>query len=1391
MLINLAPRALVALLAVGLAVPITVQEVLATKADTSSLGGPNRYLTFVSTDKPMYRPGEQVLARGLMLEAISHKPSSQPQQAMIEIRGPKGDVVTSANVQTQDSVWGYAWTVPAELAGGEYTLKVTYPWSGEAPAERKFDVRAYRAPRLKSQIEFLRDGYGPGDTVTATLDVKRAEGGVPAGAKITATAIVDGATAAQVPGTVDDKGLCTVSFKLPARIERGEGSLAFAIEDGGVVETAAKTIPILLQTLDLSMYPEGGDLVAGLHSRVYFEAKTPAQKPADLVGALIIQATGQTVTTMRSAHEGRGRFEFTPQAGVKYALRIDEPSGITKTFPLPEVKARGAVLRSSDDVVPAGKPVTLSVALSGVSKAKLTLSKHEVEVASAQVGSEGQVTLDPKDADGVLVATVWDHDGRPLAERLVFRQPARAIDVEVKLDKKSYVPGDTVQLTARTTQGGKPISALVMLTVTDDSVLELIEKRDQAPQLPVMVLLEPEVKELADAQVYFDEKNPKAKLAVDLLLGTQGWRRFALADPTNFVSQHGDLARRALAIRVPVAQPMDVMALEEDMPMAGAAMPAPPPMPAGMPMPKMAARPGAAMPPQAMPPVAMAPRPPPAPPPGRPANRPVAVGGAVRAEPMLQPQADDARMLNAVQKAERARRDVDVLADREVAGQLISNQQQMVYFREYAHTVRPGRKSGDRLDFSETLFWNAGVRTDAKTGEAKVSFGLNDSVTSFKTFAGTVGDDGALGSAVASIESVQPFYVEPKIPLEVTSGDVIQLPVALVNGTAAALKGAGVKIDFKGDARVASLGAVDLAAKERARRIVEMQIGQESKPIDLKLTANAGDYSDTVTRTVTIKPNGFPIRASFGGLVSPQKPASHTVTLPANVVRGSVKTSIVVYPSPLANMTQSLSRLIQEPSGCFEQTSSTTYPMTMAQQYFQSHSGVDPKLVAAAREKLETGYKRLVGFECSEKGYEWFGENPGHEALTAFGLLHFTDMKQVRDVDAVMLERTRAWLLKQRDGKGGFERKRRALHTWIEDRDTSDAYITWALLESAPRTAEMAHELSKEVASLKEAAAKSQNSYVLALAANVMALAGDKAEAGKLMERLSAKQGKDGVVDGGTQSIVGSMGETLQLETTSLAVLAWLRNASYAANVERSMKFLANSCEGGRYGSTQSTVLALRAIVAYDKARAAKRAGGAVRVYVNGQPVGSAVKYEASAQEAIQLPDVSELLTSGERKLELRMESGAELPYSIEVTYNALTPASSPKTQVALEVVLAKTALTEGEPTEARVLVSNKTDEKLPTAVAIFGVPGGLEVRHDQLKELVKKKTVDAYEVIGRDVVFYWRGLEPRKKIDVPVSLIAAVPGTYTGPASRAYLYYADEHKTWLDGVKVSIAPKL
>jgi len=1369
-------------------------QVLAGKLATEQeLGGKDRYLTTVSTDKPTYRPGETLYARGVLLHAFDRKPLSEHAWAAIAIQGPKGDRIAGGRAQVQDSVWSFAWQVPEGQAGGEYTVKATYPGNGHAPAARKFDVRAYRPPRLRSQIEFLRDGYGPGDQVSATLEVTRSEGGVPEGAKVTAIGRVDGAEVARVAGTVDAAGHCSVSFALPERIARGEGSLAMVIEDGGVVETATKTLPILLQTVDLVMYPEGGQLVAGVANRVYLQARTPAAKPADISGVVVEQGSGRTVAEYRTEHEGRGRFELLPEAGKRYRLKVLQPAGITSSYALPEVQGEGAVLRATGDVTRARHAVELKVGARPVGrKLKVTLRHRERTLAeqTLKAGRElSSLSLKaPEDAAGVLVATVWDADGAPLAERLIYRQPSEQLAVEVRADKKRYVPGDKVALTVRTTRSGSPVSAVVGLTVTDDSVLEMIEKRDQAPRLPVMVLLESEVKELADAQVYLDPDNQEAPRAVDLLLGTQGWRRFGLMDLASFVAKHGDPARRAVALRirsrVEVVKEAEMVRAVRRRRRGGLRRAVADFFGAdeAMPPPVAAARPVAA------PMAAAAPAPPPAPPKPKPApakpaegrraaRRPRGPRGRSRRQPprgFERPQLQAA--LEEADREERGKRLMD--ADDEAPAQAL------VYVRQYAHSLRPDRKPTDRVDFTETLLWHAGVRTDPKTGEATLTFALNDSVTSFKAFAEGFDSSGALGASQATLESVKPFYVEPKMPLEVTSGDVLRLPVSLVNGLDSDLALASVAPSAPEGLRLGSLDSFHLAAGGRVRRILDVEVGDVVGDLALSFNASAGLHADRVQRKLKVVPRGFPFELSHGGLLGPGSTVAHTVVIPEDLAPGSLASSVAVYPSPLANLTQALERLIREPCGCFEQTSSTTYPLTMAQQYFLSHQGVDPDLVRRSKEKLQRGYERLTGFECKDHGYEWFGASPGHEALTAYGILQFTDMTQVREVDQAMLKRTRAWLLKQRDGQGGFKRKRRALHTWIEDKDCSNAYITWALLEAGERG------LKAEVAALKTAAAASSNSYVWALAANALHVAGDKAAARSLMKRMADKQLKDGSLDGATTSIVGSGGRALTIETTALAVLAWLREPAHAGDVENGIRYLTTVCESGRYGSTQSTVLALRAIVAYDKARARPKAEGSVQVLVDGKAVGEPVAFGPSTKGAIELPDITKALGPGSHRIELRMKGGSEMPYSVGVRYNALTPVSSQETKVSLQVALSTGEVAEGEVLEAEVRVANTTAEPVPTAVAIIGLPGGLEPRHDQLKELVKKGKIASYEVIGRDVVLYWRSLPANQSVRLPLSLVAAVPGNYTGPASRAYLYYTDEHKVWVPGLKVVVTPK-
>ena len=707
--------------------------------------------------------------------------------------------------------------------------------------------------------------------------------------------------------------------------------------------------------------------------------------------------------------------------------------------------------------------------------------------------------------------------------------------------------------------------------------------------------------------------------------------------------------------------------------------------------------------------------------------------------------------------------------------------------REYAHILRPNWTEGSRVDFAETVYWNAGVKTDASTGVATVSFNLSDSVTSFRVLADGFTQNGTLGSSVSHVESVQPFSIEPKMPLQVTSGDVIQLPVGIVNGMSRELHGAEVTANGAAGLKFTRLGdsPATLRAKERTRRFFEIHVGEFSGLANLTFDARAGLYRDTVSRKLDVQPLGFPHESSTGGMLESNGSKSLEFTLPIEMVRGSVSSSVTVYPTPLASMTDALQSLLREPNGCFEQTSSTSYPMVMAQQYFLTHTGIDSAIIQKARDLLEVSYKKLTGFESRTKGYEWFGADPGHEALTAYGLMQFTDMAQVRSVDKEMLDRTRTWLLSRRDGKGGFSMNPKALDSFGRaPADTTNAYIVWALIETGERG------FDKEIAMVKASAGSTQDSYIVALGANILHATGDYAGARQLMDKLSTSQDAAGNVKGALTSITRSGGDALAIETTALSVLAWLRDPAYGANVEKGLKWIVESNKSGRFGSTQSTILALRSIVAYDAAHARPKAPGRIVLTVDGKAAGAPLAFTAGTQGALVLPEFASGLGSGEHTVALKMEDGSSMPFSITVKYHSVLPDSAEQTQVRIQVALKDRQIQEGGVTEATVSIANKSDQAIPTPVAIVGIPGGLEVRHDQLKELVKSGKIDAYEVIGREVILYWRYLQAKDKFDLPVSLVAAVPGSYTGPASRAYLYYTDEYKNWAPGLKVSITQR-
>jgi hypothetical protein len=1427
------------------------------------------FLTHITTDKPIYRLGEKVHVRGVLLHADGHTPGGIG-TALVEIRGPRGETVTSQHVGIIDSIAGFSWDIPSSLAGGEYVVRISHPFTGDVAAERKFDIRAYRAPRLKSQIVFVRDGYGPGDTVGADLHVARAEGGFPEGAKVSVIARVDGDEVSKSETVVDRLGNAHARFKLPAVIARGEGTLAMIIEDGGTVETASKTIPILLQTLDVAIYPEGGDLIAGLQNRVYVEAKTPSGKPADMAG-VIVNAKDREVGRFRTEHEGRGRFSFVPARGETYSLRVTEPAGIKATFRLPTIKKSGVVLTSTSDVATTKQDVAVRIVATEDSTYGISLSQRGREYAFKSIAlrannpTEVAFTL-PRTLDGVIVATVYDDRKIPIAERLLFRQPERGLRVHVTPDRQDYVPGDKVTLRVSTTdETGKPVGGVVGLTVTDSSVLEMIDKREQAPRLPVMVLLEHEVQNLSDAHVYLDETNPKAPLATDLLLGTQGWRRYATMDPAKFVAAYGDAARRVLvnvmraqlgtgsAVITGTAQDssgalipgVTVTATAIDLGLSATVttnesgaynfVSLPPGryvVSASLPgfqtrtytgidlrekttrrynfnlavaamaskvevrvdenmiLATQGASVGQVLNPDAVRDLPLV---------GNDVLDLITVMGGVPHGAMTRDgiQAVDTRDPNGFLALTPVSTDlVNEIRLFRNPKEIAQGQQGLrkavpsgfiVVAREYAHVRRADWAPGSRNDFAETVYWNAGIKTNSSTGIATVSFDLSDSVTSFRVLADGFASNGSLGSAVSHVDSVQPFSIEPKIPLHVTSGDVIQLPLGIVNGMSTELRGA--EIDSRPTAGLKfaiSNNAVNLRAKERTRRLMQIDVAHNFRgTADLTINANAGAYRDSVARQIEVHPLGFPYERSTGGVLDANGSQSFTFTLPSEIVPGSVSSSVMVYPTPLANLTQALQGLLREPHGCFEQTSSTSYPMVMAQQYFLTHAGVDPAIIDKTRNLLDTSYKRLIGFESRSGGFEIFGGDPANEAITAYGLMQFTDMSRVRNVDKEMLDRTRTWLLSRRNGEGGFRLNAHGGHGLGEgSADTTNAYITWALVEAGQNG------LEREIAAVKRAANSTQDSYVIALAANILKTTGDREGARLMMEKLAKAQDRNGSVTGAKASISYSFGNSLAIETTALAALAWMREPDFANNAQKSMKWILESNTIGTFGSTQSTILALRAIVAHDAVYARPKAAGRLVLTVDGEPVGSPVVFEPNSTGAIALPEFTEGLGPGKHTIALSMEDGSPMPFSMTVKYNSTLPDSSEQAQIAIQVALKDRQVQEGGVTEAIVSIANRNEKAIPTPIAIVGIPGGLELRHDQLKELVKAGRIDAYEVVGPELILYWRSLKAKDTFDIPLSMVAAVPGTYAGPASRSYLYYTNEHKTWAPGLKVTISPR-
>src|SRR6202140_1913194 len=171
---------------------------------------------------------------------------------------------------------------------------------------------------------------------------------------------------------------------------------------------------------------------------------------------------------------------------------------------------------------------------------------------------------------------------------------------------------------------------------------------------------------------------------------------------------------------------------------------------------------------------------------------------------------------------------------------------------------------------------------------------------------------------------------------------------------------------------------------------------------------------------------------------------------PADSIPDASKLIIRLYPGPLSQVIEGMDSILRMPGGCFEQTSSSTYPNVLALDYMKRIKKLTPEVHAKAEGYIANGYQPLLTFEVPGGGFSRFGQAPANKILTAYGLMEFYDMSKVHDVDAKVIQRTQQWLAGQQQADGSWKPDTGFINEGATNRYNSDllritAYIAWSL----------------------------------------------------------------------------------------------------------------------------------------------------------------------------------------------------------------------------------------------------------------------------------------------------------------------------------------------------------
>ena len=272
----------------------------------------------------------------------------------------------------------------------------------------------------------------------------------------------------------------------------------------------------------LGLYPEGGYLVQGIKNYVAFKATDNQGMPVPLSGWLC--ENGARILDIESYHDGMGLFSFVPHERVRYTVQLTNG----QEFPLPASLRSGMVMHlehtdRKNVVFSARQPkgsmprrISLFVQMRGVPCYQAGgVLRDSLIISLPMSGFPGQ---------GIAEATLFDEQRRPIAERLFYVLPDKQLTITARPSKEVYIRRDKGEVRIHVTDSeGKPVQAEICVSIFDKAYMNQSYRETMLSYNFLSTQIRGNIHHPA---YYFDRNNPDRLQALDLLLLTQGWRRY-------------------------------------------------------------------------------------------------------------------------------------------------------------------------------------------------------------------------------------------------------------------------------------------------------------------------------------------------------------------------------------------------------------------------------------------------------------------------------------------------------------------------------------------------------------------------------------------------------------------------------------------------------------------------------------------------------------------------------------------------------------------------------------------------------------------------------------------------------------------------------------------------